>query len=180
MAPYCPLGTTAGHVILLLCMCECVTFCWTKRPPCLTHSGCKHFHCAVFLCVCVYEGMGVCVLCVCLSAWLQFVWQFEKSLLIVDNVQVVNARPHLCTVNPDYLVAWLIALAVANHSHCVCDHMQLLKIDQVVMEGLISLMDKGDIFQEKRHERDLGRFHPLERFPIGFVVQRWILKKDGW
>lgn len=37
----------------------------------------------------------------------------------------------------------------------------------------------GDTFQEKRHERDLGRFHPLEGFPIGFVVQRWILKKDG-
>lgn len=37
----------------------------------------------------------------------------------------------------------------------------------------------GDTFQEKRHERDLGRFHPLEGFPIGFVVQRWILKKDS-
>lgn len=31
-------------------------------------------------------------------------------------------------------------------------------------------------FQEKRHERNLGRFHFLEGFPIGFVVQRGILK----
>lgn len=31
-------------------------------------------------------------------------------------------------------------------------------------------------FQEKRHERNLGRFHPLEGFPVGFVVQRGILK----
>lgn len=38
---------------------------------------------------------------------------------------------------------------------------------------------RGDTFQEKRHERDLGRFHPLEGFPIGFVIQRWILKEDG-
>lgn len=36
-----------------------------------------------------------------------------------------------------------------------------------------------DTFQEKRHERDLGRLHPLEGFPIGFVVQRWILRKNG-
>lgn len=152
MAPYCPLGTTAGHVILLLCMCECVTFCWTKRPPCLTHSGCKHFHCAVFLCVCVYEGMGVCVLCVCLSAWLQFVWQFEKSLLIVDNVQVVNARPHLCTVNPDYLVPgwslwqWRIILTVSaiiccwfRRRHVASAQYQTINILQQIWNGPIAL-----------------------------------------
>lgn len=113
-------------------------------------------------------------MCVSLSTWLQLVRQLEKRLLIVDDVQVVNARPQLGTVDPDYIVAWLVALAVANHSHCVCDHMQLLKVDQVVMEGLISLVNKGDIFQEKRHERDLGRLHLLEGFPVGFVVQRWI------
>lgn len=37
--------------------------------------------------------------------WLQLVRQFEKRLLIVDNVQVLNARSHLCTVDPDHLVA---------------------------------------------------------------------------
>lgn len=31
-------------------------------------------------------------------------------------------------------------------------------------------------FQEKGHERNLGRFHFLEGFPIGFVVQRGILE----
>ena len=38
---------------------------------------------------------------------------------------------------------------------------------------------RDDTFQEKRHERDLGRLHLLEGLPVGFVVQRWILKKDG-
>ena len=56
------------------------------------------------VCVCVCVSMRVRVR-VSLSTWLQLVRQLEKCLLIVDNVQVVNARPHLRTVDPDYLVA---------------------------------------------------------------------------
>lgn len=37
--------------------------------------------------------------------WLQLVRQFEKRLLIVNNVQVLNARSDLCTVDPNHLVA---------------------------------------------------------------------------
>lgn len=36
---------------------------------------------------------------------LQLVRQFEERLLIVDDVQVLNAGPHLSAVHPDDLVA---------------------------------------------------------------------------
>lgn len=47
-------------------------------------------------------------------ARLQLVWQFEKRLLIVDDVQVLNAGPHLGAVHPDHLVAWERA---RTHTH---------------------------------------------------------------
>lgn len=34
-------------------------------------------------------------------------------------------------------------------------------------------------FQEKRHEGNLGRLHSPESFPVGFVVQRGILKTQA-
>ena len=42
------------------------------------------------------------------------------------------------------------------------------------------MCDEGseDTFKQKRHERDLGRFHSFEGLSIGFVVERWILERD--
>lgn len=37
----------------------------------------------------------------------------------------------------------------------------------------VSVVDRT--FQKKRHEGDLWRFHPLEGFSVGFVVQRRVL-----
>lgn len=72
--------------------------------------------------------------------------ELEQRLLIVDDVEILDARPHLRAVHADDFVTWLITLAVTDHSHCVCNHVQFLKVDQVVMKGFISLVDKGDVF----------------------------------
>lgn len=72
--------------------------------------------------------------------------ELEQRLLIVDDVEVMDAGPHLGAVHADDFVTWLVALAVADHSHRVCDHVQFLKVDQVVMKGFIPLVDKGNVF----------------------------------
>lgn len=77
---------------------------------------------------------------------------------------------------------------------------QLFKIDQVVMKGLISFMNKGDVcnrntllaqanaselrehaarlqhtFEQQWEKRNLWCLHLLKRVSVGFVIQRWIL-----
>lgn len=89
MAPYSPLGTSAGSVVLLQRMCDILLYVASLR---------SHMLSCVFLCASTRSPL-------CLSTWLQLVRQFEKGLLIVDDVQVMNARPNLHTVGADYVIA---------------------------------------------------------------------------
>lgn len=55
---------------------------------------------------------------------------------------------------------------------------QFLEVDQVVLKGFVSLVDKGDVFQQQRHEGDLRRLHLLEGISVGLMVQRRVLERE--
>lgn len=73
--------------------------------------------------------------------------QFEQSLLIVDDVKVIDVGSHLGAALLGDAVSHVIFLTLSNEPHRVCDHVQLFKIDQVIVESLVSFMNKCNIFQ---------------------------------